>query len=514
MVMPLQPGDPIAMGPYQLLGRLGAGGMGQVYLGGSPGGRHVAVKVIRSELAALPEFRIRFGQEVGAARTVSGLFTAPVVDADLDAPMPWLATAYVPGPSLSEAIERHGPLPVRSVLALAAGLAEGINAIHRAGIVHRDLKPSNVLLSSDGPRVIDFGISRAMESASLTATGMVMGSPGFMSPEQAIGAESGPPSDVFSLGAVLVFAATGSGPFGGGPSEALLFRVVNQQPEMPALSAELRPLIMRCLAKDPRLRPTPGQLLAELSMAPVSGWLPGPLAQELPAYTQPDPILAPPSAPAQARTMRLGPAGAVADHDGWRTPGAMSPVTHGTRPRRAIGLLPAVALVIAVIAGGAAAALLTRGNGGTRGAAGASTATVGTVLPSSPPSSSDTGSASANAGSATAISSTASPTASHSATVQPSQSSSPATDFYWTAAVMSARIKANADAMRGRLLSAGYDGEVWFSTAGNSVLPGYWVVTSGQFPDRADASARAAALQAAGFTGAYARCVGPRQACG
>ena len=175
MVRGLQPGDPPLIGPYRLVGRLGSGGMGQVFLGLSAGGRPVAVKVIRAELAADPEFRVRFGREVAAARQVSGLFTVMVVDADVDGPVPWLATAYVPGPSLSEAVSAHGPLPMRSVLALAAGLAESLSAIHAAGVVHRDLKPSNVLLAEDGPRVIDFGISRAAESTSLTKAGLVVG---------------------------------------------------------------------------------------------------------------------------------------------------------------------------------------------------------------------------------------------------------------------------------------------------------------------------------------------------
>ena len=190
-----------------------------MFLGRSPGGRLVAVKVVRAELAGQAEFRDRFAREVAAARKVSGLFTAPVVDADVGAPVPWLATAYVPGPSLAEAITRHGPLPATSVLALAAGLAEGLGAIHTAGIVHRDLKPSNLLLAEDGPRIIDFGISRAAEASMLTGTGVVFGSPSFMSPEQARGHRVGPPSDVFSLGAVLTFAATGEGPFGTGPSD-------------------------------------------------------------------------------------------------------------------------------------------------------------------------------------------------------------------------------------------------------------------------------------------------------
>src|SRR6266550_4396856 len=177
MMRGLQPGDPELIGPYRLRGRLGAGGMGRVYLGLSPGGRAVAVKVIRADLAQDAEFRARFRREVAVARTVSGLFTAPVIDADTDGPVPWLATAYVPGPSLADAVSQHGPLPAASVLALARGLAEALSAIHAAGVVHRDLKPANVLLAEDGPRVIDFGISRAVEASVLTHTGLVVGSP-------------------------------------------------------------------------------------------------------------------------------------------------------------------------------------------------------------------------------------------------------------------------------------------------------------------------------------------------
>jgi serine/threonine protein kinase len=180
--------------------------MGRVYLGRSPGGRQVAIKVIRAELAEDAEFRARFAREVSAARKVSGMYTAPVVDADLDAPVPWLATSYVAGPSLADGVAGRGPLPPASVLRLAAGLAEGLNAIHSAGVVHRDLKPSNVLLAEDGPLLIDFGICRSVETRVLTRTGMVVGSPGFMSPEQAEGHEVGPPSDIFNLGAVLAFA--------------------------------------------------------------------------------------------------------------------------------------------------------------------------------------------------------------------------------------------------------------------------------------------------------------------
>ena len=249
--------------------------MGRVFLGLSPGGRPVAVKVLRAELAADPEFRTRFGREVAAARRVSGVFTAPVVDADIDGQVAWLATAYVPGPSLAEAVDRHGPLPEGSVLALAAGLAESLTAIHAAGVMHQDLTPSNVLLAEDGPRVIDFGISQAAESSPLTRAGTVIGSPGFMSPEQVMGGEVGPPSDIFSFGALLAFAATGQGPFGTGTTAALLYRVVHETPSLDQVPAALRPFLEYCLVKDPSQRPTASGLLAAVGrLQPTANWLP------------------------------------------------------------------------------------------------------------------------------------------------------------------------------------------------------------------------------------------------
>ena len=262
--MVLQSADPRLIGPYQLLGRLGSGGMGRVFLGMSAAGRPVAVKVIHAKLAADPEFRTRFRVEVAAARKVSGLFTALVVDADVDAAVPWLATAYVAGPSLAESVKDRGPLSATSLLSLAAGLAKGLSAIHAAGVVHGDLKPSNVLLALDGPRVIDFGISQAAETAPLTQAGLVVGTPSFMSPEQASGKKTGPLSDVFSLGAVLAFAATGRKPFGPGPPAEVLERVVRGSPGLDSAPPEVRPLIERCLAKDPGQRPTAAELLAEV----------------------------------------------------------------------------------------------------------------------------------------------------------------------------------------------------------------------------------------------------------
>jgi serine/threonine protein kinase len=257
----LQPDDPGRIGPYRLRGVLGAGGMGRVFLGVSADGDQAAVKVIRADLAMDPEFRARFRREVTVARKVSSRFTAPLIGADADGPVPWLATAYVTGPSLADAIAQRGPLPAASVLELAAGLAEGVSAIHSAGVIHRDLKPSNVLLAQDGPRVIDFGISVAAETSPLTRTGLLIGSPGYMSPEQVEGREVGPASDIFSLGAVLAFAATGEAPFGNGSAPTLAYRAVYRQVNLDRVPAEVRGLIDRCLAKDPGQRPTARDLM-------------------------------------------------------------------------------------------------------------------------------------------------------------------------------------------------------------------------------------------------------------
>jgi serine/threonine protein kinase len=283
----LQPDDPGRIGPYELRGVLGAGGMGRVFLGVSADGDQVAVKVIRADLALDPEFRARFRREVTVARKVSSRFTAPLIAADADGPVPWLATAYVTGPSLADAIAQRGPLPAASVLKLAAGLAEGMSAIHSAGVIHRDLKPSNVLLAPDGPRVIDFGISVAAETSPLTRTGELIGSPGYMSPEQLEGREVGPASDVFSLGAVLAFAATGEAPFGNGSAPTLAYRAVCRQVNLDRVPAEVRGLIDRCLAKDPGQRPAARDLVfAAGAIPPTERWVPAPLTRsfaELPA---------------------------------------------------------------------------------------------------------------------------------------------------------------------------------------------------------------------------------------
>jgi hypothetical protein len=284
--------DPVTIGRYRLLGRLGGGGMGVVYLAASPAMRLVAVKVLQPGSADEPEFRAQFTREVAAAGRVSGMFTALVVDADANAARPWLATAYVAGPSLAEAVESQGPLPPESVLVLAAGLAEGLQAIHAAGVVHHDLKPSNVLLAEDGPRVIDFGISWGLEAAMTTPTETAIGMPGYFSPEQAKGLAVGPPSDIFSLGCVLTFAATGEGPFGAGPTPAVLYRVVHAEPNLSQVPDLLRPLIERCLAKDPAARPTLDELLAQLDELHTrvgvltAAWLPEPFTRMIRRYVE------------------------------------------------------------------------------------------------------------------------------------------------------------------------------------------------------------------------------------
>ncbi len=248
--------DPRVIGEYRLRAQLGAGGMGRVYLGLSPAGRAVAIKVVHPDLASDAEFLRRFGQEVAAARAVSGIYTAPVVASGLNERPPWLATAFVPGPSLDQVVTEHGPLPDQALRPLLAGLVEALQAIHACGVVHRDLKPANVLLAADGPRVIDFGISRAADGTALTAAGVVFGTPGFMSPEQAEGRGAGPESDVFALGCVVAFAAAGACPFGTGTAAAILYRVVHAEPALDGVPPQLREVIAACLAKDPAARPT------------------------------------------------------------------------------------------------------------------------------------------------------------------------------------------------------------------------------------------------------------------
>lgn len=274
-LQPPGPGDPAHVAGYRVVGRLGAGGMGVVLLGRSPGGALVAIKLIRSEYADDASFRTRFRREVAIARRVVNRYAVPVVDADTEAAAPWLATEFVPGPALADAVADTGPLPASSVRALGAMLADALDAVHREGMVHRDVKPGNVLLAPDGPRLIDFGIARALDDTVLTATDMVVGSPGFLSPEQATGTRIGPPSDLFSLGCVLVHAATGQRPFGSGPVDALLYRTVHDEPRLDGVPGELRPLVRACLDKDPARRPDAAALRAAWAADTAhAGWLP------------------------------------------------------------------------------------------------------------------------------------------------------------------------------------------------------------------------------------------------
>ncbi|GAB2936293.1 hypothetical protein GCM10027075_40720 [Streptomyces heilongjiangensis] len=258
--------DPRRIGPFEVLGRLGAGGMGLVYLARSASGRRVAIKTVRTELAEDQLFRVRFTREVEAARAVSGFYTAAVVDADPRAAVPWLATAYVPAPSLEEIVNDCGPLPVQAVRWLAAGVAEALQSIHGAGLVHRDLKPSNVLVVEDGPRVIDFGIASGVSNTRLTMTNVAVGTPAYMSPEQAKDSRSVTgASDVFSLGSMLVFAATGHAPFHGANPVETVFMLLREGPDLSGLPDELRPLIESCMQMDPTARPNPADLQAQLA---------------------------------------------------------------------------------------------------------------------------------------------------------------------------------------------------------------------------------------------------------
>gem|GEM_PF-1953614 len=289
------PHDPVEIGHYLVRALIGEGGMGRVYLASSPAGRLAAVKVVSPAVTDDPVFRERFRREVAAARRVAGAFTAPVADADPDGPNPWLATQYVPGPSLRDAVELLGPLPTDACLMLGARMLEALVAVHRDGITHRDLKPSNVLLAADGPRLIDFGIARAADQTALTRFGEVFGTAAYMSPEQAMAGDVGPASDVFAFALVLIFAATGRDPFGGGDPAGILFRIVHDEPDLGAVPEALRDRLRPCLAKDPAGRPDPAALLrrftAGLGGAPawpaavarlirereaeVAAWLPG-----------------------------------------------------------------------------------------------------------------------------------------------------------------------------------------------------------------------------------------------
>jgi serine/threonine protein kinase len=335
-VDPLGADDPQRVGDFRLQARLGAGGMGRVYLGYSPGGRPVAVKVVHPELARDPEFMQRFRREVAAAQAVSGAYTAAVVGAGPDDTPPWLATTYVPGPSLADLVTRNGPLPENALWRLAGGLAEALQAIHAQGLVHRDLKPGNILIAADGPRVIDFGISRTTSGTVVTATQTTIGTPAYMSPEQAQGLTVGPSSDIFSLGSVLAFAASGVSPFGGGEMFAVGFRVVHGQPDLARVPASVLPVIEACLAKDPAARPDLGQLLGTVAasaaaypeIAPGRFW-PDQVAAVVESTEYKPTEYKPAPAPSPTVTSLASPATTSVP-----SPALASPETHHVQPRQ------------------------------------------------------------------------------------------------------------------------------------------------------------------------------------
>ena len=312
--------DPRQVGAYRLLGRLGAGGMGEVFLGESPGHRKVAVKLLRTEHAQDPQFRQRFAREVAAAKMVGGFHTAPVVDADPDGDPPWLVTAYISGPSLADAVKRSGPLDPEAVRLLGAALAEGLAAIHACGLVHRDLKPGNIILADDGPRIIDFGVARTPDASDLTSTGILVGTVSYMSPEQVSGERVDARSDVFSLGSVLAYAATGRSPFEAPTMPAIASRIVGGAPDTEGIAVPLRDTIAACLAKDPAARPTLDAVTASLTgAAHPDTYVPPPQTRYAERVVAPAPVTYP-TVPAAAipaptelpRRSRGAPAGAAA----------------------------------------------------------------------------------------------------------------------------------------------------------------------------------------------------------
>ncbi|MFF1265206.1 WD40 repeat domain-containing serine/threonine protein kinase [Streptomyces anulatus] len=328
-------GIPAEIGPYRLEGLLGEGGMGRVYLGRTPAGSAVAVKVVHRAYAADPEFRKRFALEVAAARRVQGLYTVPVVAADLDAGEPWLATAYAPGPSLQQAVGERGPLPADEVLVLTARIAEALETIHAAGVIHRDLKPSNIVLTTDGPKVIDFGIARAVDVTAVTATGMRAGTPAYMAPEYIRGQQVTEAGDVFALGLVAHFAATGRLAFGGGSDHGVAYRIIEAAPDLDGCPESVRRVVARCLEKDPARRPTPAEVVRLCGGAETGGTGDGrtPTVVSAPPVTGPDA----PTATAPART----PAPDV------------GPVTPSTPPYVAllgvVGVIALAAVLVAVL---------------------------------------------------------------------------------------------------------------------------------------------------------------------
>jgi hypothetical protein len=392
---PLRRWDPERIGPYVLLGRLGAGAMGQVFLGRSTAGRLVAVKTIKIEFAEEAGFRARFAHEVAAARRVSGVFTAAVVAADADADVPWLATAYVPAPSLTQLVRACGPLPVPATRWLAAGCAEALESIHAAGLVHRDLKPSNVLVSPDGPRVIDFGVARAAERVQLTVTRGAVGTPAYMAPEQARDTrQASAASDVFSLGATLLYAATGHAPYQGETVMDVLVRLATEPPDLAGLPGELTGLVTACLERSPRKRPTSAAMLSQLGpfvSAPAArnghhAYLTDPAMQLIgdyqhgPQFAARAPAvdaagedatfgsrtaLSAPRGPAVPRWLARRPAAALTSRPGPvpRRPGAPAGLFRTRRRRTLLGLAGWTAAAALVAAGALLAVTLDSGSG-------------------------------------------------------------------------------------------------------------------------------------------------------
>ncbi|MEU1352027.1 serine/threonine-protein kinase [Streptomyces sp. NPDC005795] len=365
-IKPLTATDPARIGPYLLLGRLGAGGMGRVYLARSEGGRTVAVKVVHAEHVADPQFRARFRREVDAARRVGERYTAPVLDAAPGEEFPWVATGYVPGLSLEQVVRGHGALPAESVLALADGLLRALKDIHAAGIVHRDLKPSNVMLTVEGPKVIDFGIARAVETSveSLTSTGMVIGSPGFMAPEQIRGDGAGPKSDVFTLGCVLTYAATGRLPFGNGVSNqhAVMYHIVEAEPDLEEVrDGRLRSLITRLLAKGVAERPAVDELLAEPDhVVAGASWLPAEVVSHLARQSARllDAEAVPVRESADRGTLPLRPQAAAGASEAAPVPVGEPKTPKPQREKRRRRLFVSIPLVLVLTGGGGAVMVL------------------------------------------------------------------------------------------------------------------------------------------------------------
>jgi eukaryotic-like serine/threonine-protein kinase len=366
-MQPLTSDDPAAIGGYRLEARLGSGGMGLVYLAFTPAGRPVALKVVRSDLGDDQDFRVRFEQEIQAARRVRGLYTAELIDADPAATPPWLVTAYVPGPSVEDVIDRDGAMPEATVFRLVAGVAEALQAIHAAGVIHRDLKPSNVLLAQDGPRVIDFGIARALAATPMTRTGATMGSPDYMSPELVLNRPVTPATDVFALGSLAAFAAVGRLPFGRGHITQVAHRVVHDPPDLAGCPAGLLTLIEACLQKDPQARPAPGAII-EFCVA---------RAALLGDPGQPRPVPAP------------APAGGAPAPGAWSAgsatvtlsdPGGLARPVGPAVPRRSLSLVTALAIVAAtaiVAVAVVAAIVITSRLGADKTAAGGNAAAPG-----------------------------------------------------------------------------------------------------------------------------------------